>query len=132
VNLGKNVVLLSDEEAERALEQLLRRTEECYRAGGDSGEALRFSLAEELAKGRPWPSWLLELAAGSLLHDYEPKLKAQWERKNRDRAMIGALAEWLKAKGVRAYRGKAEELYAKIQGVTIHALRKRQQRARKV
>jgi hypothetical protein len=129
VNLGKNVVLLSDEEAERALEQLLRRTEERYRAGGDSGEALRFSLAEELAKGRPWPSWLLELAADSLLHDYEPKLKAQWERSpERQREQIDAFAKWLKARGVRAVRGEAEKIVAQLHGVTVHALRKRRQR----
>ena len=64
----------------------------------------------------------------------KPKLKARWERETqpaRDRATIDALAERLKANNVRGYRGKAEELCAKIYGVTVHALRQRRYRPRR-
>ena len=101
----------------------------------DFQEAWDFTLAEELAKGRPWSSRLLEFVAESFLRRYEPKLKARWERETQpahDRATIDALAERLKANNVRGYRGKAEELYAKIYGITVHALRKRRQRRKKV
>jgi hypothetical protein len=121
----------SREEIDRALEQdpVFRRMKQHSRAGMDFDEAYDFSLAEELAKRRLRPLWLLKRVAERFLEKYEPKLKAQWERDPaRDREKIDALARWLKAKGVRACRGKAEELWAEIQGVTIHALRKRRQR----
>lgn len=120
----------SREEIDRALEQepVFRRMEQHRRAGMDFDEAYDLSLAEELAKRRLRPLWLLKQVAERFLNKYEPKLKAQWERQNRDRATIDALAERMKAEGVLAYRGKAEELYAEIQGVTVHALRKRRQR----
>jgi alkylation response protein AidB-like acyl-CoA dehydrogenase len=101
------------------------------KAGMDCHEAWRLTLAEELAKGRPWSQRLLEWAAEALLAQYEPKLKAQWERKYRpenDREVINALAERLKAKGVHNPRTEAESRWAKFQGVTPHALRQRRYR----
>ena len=125
----------SREEIVRALEQqdpVFRRWNQHRRAGMDSDEAYDLSLAEEPAKRRLQPLWLLKRVAERFLAKYEPKLKAQWERENLDRIRIDALAESLKAKGVRGYRGRAEELYANIYGITVHALRKRRQRRKKV
>jgi len=127
---------LNREEIDRALDQdpFLRRVVQREKAGMDIHEAWDFTLAEELAKGRPWSSRLLEFVAESFLARYEPKLKARWERETqpaRDRATIDALAERLKANNVRGYRGKAEELCAKIYGVTVHALRQRRYRPRR-
>ena len=120
----------SQEEIDRLLEQdpVFRRWKQHRRAGMDSDEAYDLSLAEELAKTRLRPLWLLKQVAERFLNKYEPKLKAQWERQNRDRVTIDTMAERMKAEGVRAYRGKAEELCAKFQDVTVHALRKRRQR----
>jgi len=132
-----NAADLSREEIDRALDQdpFFRRIRQHCKAGMSLDEAYDFTLAEELAKGRPWSSRLLDRVAERFLEKHEPRLKAQWERDPaRDREKIDALAEWLKAdpklkaKGFRAYRSMAEEMWAGIQGVTVHALRKRRQR----
>jgi len=120
---------------ERGANPIYRRMVRDLRAGMDAGEAYDLALAEELNKGRPWRLWLLKWVAWRFLEIHGPKLKARWERETqpaRDRATIDALAERLKANNVRGYRGKAEELYAKIYGITVHALRKRRQRRKKV
>jgi hypothetical protein len=128
---------LDREEIDRALEQdpFLRRCKQFRKEGMSSRKAWDLALAEALAKGQPWSSRLLNLVAERFLEMHEPKLKARWEREiqpGRDRATIDALAERLKANNVRAYRSNAEKLYAEIFGITVHALRKRLQRRKKV
>ena len=112
-----------------------RRALERVKAGADFSEAWRLALTERLAKVRreQWSRELLELTADLVLEEYEPKLFAEWDAPHaRDRRLIDQLAGWLKAKGVRAYRGKAEEMCARIQHLSVAALCKRQQRRRKV
>jgi S-adenosylmethionine:diacylglycerol 3-amino-3-carboxypropyl transferase len=74
----------------------------------------------------------LELTADLVLEEYEPKLKTEWERSpERQREEIDAFAKRLKAQGVRAVRGKAEKMVARLHGVTVHALRQRRYRPRR-
>ena len=97
-----------------------RRALERVKAGADFSEAWRLALTERLGKVRreQWSRELLELTSDLVLEEYEPKLIAEWDAQHaRDRRMTDQLARWLKAKGVRAYRGKAEEMCARIQHV---------------
>jgi hypothetical protein len=49
-----------------------------------------------------------------------------------ERAIINSVAERLKAKGVRAYRGKALEIYAEVvEGITVKGLKQRRRRERR-
>jgi hypothetical protein len=135
----------SREELDRARDKeerafpALRRMRQHREAGMDFDEAWDLGLAEELAERRSWSLWLLKRAAERFLEYHKPKLEERryrkWKRETfnpfMERDRIDVLAKQLKAKGVRAHRGKAEELYAKEQGVTVHALRKRRQRRRK-
>src|SRR5262249_31340176 len=107
---------------------------ERMKAGDDFDKAWRLALAERLTMVRRehWPRELLEEAAELLLEECEPKLKAEWQRSpERDRERIDALAEVLRARGVRPYRGEAEKIWADLQGVTVHALRQRRYRPRR-
>jgi len=108
-----------------------RRALERVKAGADFHEAWRLALAERLGRVRreQWSRELLELTAELVLEECEPKLKTEWERSSeRQRYEIDAFAKWLKARGVRAVRGEAEKIVARLHGVTVHALRKRRQR----
>ena len=95
-------------------------------------EAWFLAIAERLAKAsKQWSRELLELTARALLEEYEPKLKAEWESQpEHDRRMIDHLAMWLKTKGYRNPRTEAEKAVAKIQGVSVAALRQRRYRPR--
>jgi hypothetical protein len=95
-------------------------------------KAWRFAVAEELAKGQPWPRLLMLLAAFALVEQYMPKFQAKLVREvlqpGFDRDMIGQLAERMKASGVPNPRGEAEKIYAEAQNITVDALHKRRYR----
>lgn len=121
------------DQADRAREYpWILRADQHDKAGMDVSESLRFALAEELAKGRPWSRQLLKWVAECFLEMYEPKLKAWHQERVQEPAIERAMIDWyagrLKEQGVRAYRHEAEKLYAQKQNVTFHALRKRRQR----
>ena len=140
--LNKYRAALSYKEIEESEEDPLffERIRGRSKAGMGWDKAYHLTLAQEIAKGRPWPQWLLELCAMELLTQYEPMLKARWERKVRrpaiDRAMINYWADRLKTQRVHNPRTQAEKLYAESLGLKVgregvSALRKRRQRARK-
>jgi hypothetical protein len=72
--------------------------------------------------------------AGELERLRWPKRHAQLMRKtqvDRDRAHIASIADVLRAKGIRNFRGEAEREYALMQRVSVHTLRKRRVRRKK-
>jgi len=128
---------LDREEIDREFDQdpFLRCVRQYEKKGMSWDESWDFALALALAERWPWNRRLLELVAQRFLQQHEPKLKARWERRRGlelERKMIDALTERLRANKVRGCRGKAEKMYAEMEGVTVHALRKRRQRGRKV
>jgi hypothetical protein len=107
------------------------RALERVRAGTDFEKAWRLALAERLRESQS--AELQRLAADLLLEECEPKLETEWKRDpQRDREQIDLYAKWLKEEeGVRVgYRGKAEEIVAYLQHVTVDALRQRRYRPR--
>lgn len=132
----KEIEEIEHREIKRAMEEdpFFRRVNEHHRAGMDYGEAWNLTLAEELNKPGPRSQRLLECAAEALLAQYEPKLKAQWERDPaRDLKVIDALTERQKANGCPNPRTRAWEMYAVgILGLkNPDALRRRHRRWRR-
>jgi hypothetical protein len=109
------------------------RVLEHLKAGINTKNAYRFTLIELLGK-YPNDPWLLRCVEIDWTTEHLPKFRAQQRREMkpwRDRLAIDMLAGLFRERGVRKYRGEAEQEWARQQSVTVHALRKRLQRRKK-